>query len=443
MKTRAASRGQAAAVQGLDRECTRVSGPGQDQFLAGAGKSQGMQLSALPGNSKPRPGNCARHSPARGGKGSLGLGHVCAICPALNFRNQRVQDEKGPTADRSQTVVSMRPHQPHPSSGAGNSLSRLIAQRFDRRGDARVRVLRPDELESGDDGWVGPPQRGGLWTALGRWPGVLFGYRDLIRTCVWRELRLRFSGSTLGVLWPLVHPLFLFGIYYFVFAELLGLRMPGALRGGGAALGLWMFTGTLVWTNFADSVHRSTSCLVDQRNLIEKLAFPSQVLPLNIVLANLVTLSVAALALVSVIALTGLWALPTWQLLWLPVILLFQALFTTGLGLLCAALHVFLRDTQQLVGIALGLAMFLTPVFWVPSAQAIPGIERWLPLIELNPLHHLLQAWRGVLMAGEPALCFTASLSASLATFALWAVCLFILGHGLFRSLQHRFADEV
>ncbi|MDP6368794.1 MAG: ABC transporter permease [Planctomycetota bacterium] len=304
-------------------------------------------------------------------------------------------------------------------------------------------VLRPGAERGGEDGWVGPPRRGGMWGSLSAWPGVLLGYRDLIRTCVWRDLRQRFQGSALGVLWPLVHPLFLFGIYYFVFAELLGLRMPGALPGAGAALGLWMFTGTLVWTSFADSVQRSTSCLVDQRNLLGKLAFPSQLLPLNIVLANLATLCVAALSLLFVTALTGVWVTPRWELLYLPAIILAQALFTSGLGLLLAALHVFLRDTQQLVAITLGLAMFLTPVFWVPSAAAIPGIERWLHLVELNPMHHLLQAWRGVLMAGEPQFCFTASLSSSLATFSLWGVCLFILGHGIFRSLQHRFADEI
>jgi ABC-type polysaccharide/polyol phosphate export permease len=328
----------------------------------------------------------------------------------------------------------------HPSSGEGNSFPHVSA---DRPAGARLQaraVRAEDELPKD---WIGPPRPGGIWGDLSRWPGVLFGYRDLIRTCVWRDLRLRFSGSVLGVLWPLVHPLFLFGIYYFVFAELLGLRMPGTVPGGGQALGLWMFTGTLVWTNFADSVHRSTSCLVDHRNLIGKLAFPSQVLPLNIVLANLATLTVAAVALVGVTSLTGLWAGPGWQLLWLPLILLAQALLTTGLGLLLAAIHVFLRDTQQIVGICLGVAMFLTPVFWVPSAEAVPGIERWLPLVEASPLHHLLQAWRVVLMGGEPAICFTGTISTSLVIVALWGAGLFIVGHAVFRSLQHRFADEV
>ena len=127
----------------------------------------------------------------------------------------------------------------------------------------------------------------------------------------------------------------------------------------------------------------------------------------------------------------------------LPLILLAQALLTTGLGLLLAAIHVFLRDTQQIVGICLGVAMFLTPVFWVPSAEAVPGIDRWLPLVEASPLHHLLQAWRVVLMGGEPAICFTGTISTSLVIVALWGAGLFIVGHAVFRSLQHRFADEV
>jgi lipopolysaccharide transport system permease protein len=296
------------------------------------------------------------------------------------------------------------------------------------------------------DGWVGPEgptPREVLdgWLAL---PGRLWGQRELVAIGVRRELATRFGGTLLGRLWPLLQPAALFGVYGFLFTRLLGVRMPDLPAGRESALGVYMFVGVLVWSGFAEGLSSAASSITDGGNLIRKIAFPSEVLPLQSVLADALTFLMALAAFILLCAVTPLWSLPgPGALAWIPLLLALQLALTYGLALAAATLQVFLRDTRHALAIALTLGMFFTPVFWVPSAQVLPGLEPWLPLVEASPLHHLLQAWRLVLMGGQPGALFTGSLTGSLARLAPWALGSLALGHALYTAARRRLADEV
>ena len=288
--------------------------------------------------------------------------------------------------------------------------------------------------------------RPGLGAALGRlraFPALLWGHRDLIVTSVRRDLAARLAGTLLGRLWPLLQPLLLFGVYYFIFTKLLGFKLPDLPAEHAPAMGVYMFLGVCVWTALADSLTRCTQVVVDNGNLIKKVAFPAELLPLNLVLAHLFTMGVALFAFVVATLVTSVWRPPGALLALFPLLLVLQAMFTAGLGFLCATCHVFLRDTAHFVAVLATMWMFATPVFWVPSPRVLPGIERWLPLVELNPMHHLLYVWRAVLMSGEPALCFEAPIARSLGIFAACALALFAIGYLAFSLCVRRFADEV
>jgi homopolymeric O-antigen transport system permease protein len=272
---------------------------------------------------------------------------------------------------------------------------------------------------------------------------AIWEHRELLATSVRRELASRLSGTLLGRAWPLLHPALLFAVYYFIFTQLLSFRLPGLPPGQASALGVHMFLGVLVWTAFSDSLARATRAIAEQGHLIQRVAFPSDVLVLTVVGAGLCTLLFGVAAFVVATWVTPVWQPPGALLLWVPVLLVLQALFTSGLGLLCATLHVFLRDTQHVVALVTTVWMFLTPVFWVPSTELFPGIRPWLGLLEANPMQHLLQAWRAVLMSGEPAVCFPQTLPHALAAFALFAVATFAIGYGAFVLGERRFADEV
>jgi ABC-type polysaccharide/polyol phosphate export permease len=143
---------------------------------------------------------------------------------------------------------------------------------------------------------------------------------------------------------------------------------------------------------------------------------------------------------------------PGAQLLWLPVILLLQGLFTYGLVLGLSTLQVFLRDTQQIVGMVTTVWMFATPIFWAPEVMKGP-ISAHMDLLALNPVYHLVGAWRGVLMgdlvipkfgeAAGGAAVSVAAIPGHLLAFGAWAVGAYVLGYTFFVMAQRRFADEV
>ncbi len=305
-----------------------------------------------------------------------------------------------------------------------------------------------------DAGWVTarPPRALEVLARVVSFPALLARHKDLVTSGVRRDLQARFQGTLLSWAWPLVHPLFLFAVYYFIFTELLQHRMPELREEQKAAMGVYMFCGILAWAAFADSLGRGTTVIVDNGNLIKKLAFPSELLPLNVVLVSLTTLLFAIVVLLLGCLLTPIWPAPGRSLVWVPALVLLQGVFTYGLVLLTSTLQVFLRDTSQLTGILTTVWMFATPIFWVPEAMRA-GVREYMPLIRANPIYHLVQAWRGVLMGDVSipgsaeiaggAVSSSAAVPGHLAVFALWALGAYVVGYAFFVFSQRRFADEV
>lgn len=295
------------------------------------------------------------------------------------------------------------------------------------------------------EGWVTarPPRMVEVLSRVVGFPGLVSRNRDLVWQTVRRELESRFKGTLLGWAWPLVFPMFMFVIYYFIFTKLLAMKFPSLPEEQKAAMGVFMFVGVLVWTSFAESLARGCNVIVENGNLIKKLAFPSEVLPLNVVLVNLITMLFGVAVFVLACFATPLWLSPGWMLAWIPVLLLLHALFAFGFTLLVATLQVFLRDTQQVVNIGVTVWMFLTPVFWAPEIIQNDFFTENMGVIRLNPTYHLVYVWREVLMSGEPSLIFTYDFGASLTTLAVWSVAMFAVGYSFFILCQRRFADEV
>ncbi|MEM7306542.1 MAG: ABC transporter permease [Planctomycetota bacterium] len=295
-----------------------------------------------------------------------------------------------------------------------------------------------------DGGWVTarPPQMLEVLQRIVCFPALCVEHRDLIRTSVRRELQARFTGTALGWFWPLLQPLLLFAVYYFIFTKLLGFKFGDALpEEQKSAFGIFMFVGVVMWASVAESLQRGCNVIVENGNLIKKLAFPSEVLPLNVVLVSLVTM-LFAIGMFIVGTFTPVWITPGPMLLWLPLLVLIQGVFTLGLTLFLSALQVFLRDTLQVVTVVVTVWMFVTPLFWAPEVVGDP-IEPYMGLVRANPMYHLVYAYRAVLMSSEPAFIFNESFGASVAIFSVWALVAFALGYGFFILCQRRFADEV
>jgi ABC-type polysaccharide/polyol phosphate export permease len=257
----------------------------------------------------------------------------------------------------------------------------------------------------------------------------LFRYRALIQSLVARELTARYRGSVLGFFWSFVNPLLLLLIYTFVFTTI----MPVARGFGMDNFAVFMFCGILPWTWFSSSLLESSSVLISGGNLIRKVLFPAEVLPLVTVCAGLVHFCLGLLILAAFIAYYGVAVTPV-DLLWLPLVITVQLMLTTGLALFLSAMTVHFRDIRDILSNLLTLWFFATPIIY-PLTGAPEGVRRWL---DLNPFTHLAVAYQEVLFVPgrfAPGRGFLALGAASVAVL--------LAGYVVFDRLRDTLAEEV
>jgi ABC-type polysaccharide/polyol phosphate export permease len=257
----------------------------------------------------------------------------------------------------------------------------------------------------------------------------LFRYRGLIQTLVVRDLKARYRGSVLGFFWSFFNPLLLLLIYSFVFTQVL----VGAHDPEMEPYALFMFCGILPWTWFSSSVLESANTLIAGGNLIKKVLFPAEVLPIVTVLAGLVHFCLGLPILVMFLI---FYRVPVWptDVLWFPLIVLIQLVLTTGLALFVSALTVHFRDVRDLLANLLTLWFFATPIIY-PMTQA-PRRARLL--LNLNPFTHLAIAYQEVLFRPGPFTQVTRLLAVGAAS-----VFVFLFAYFVFDRLRDTFAEEV
>jgi len=225
----------------------------------------------------------------------------------------------------------------------------------------------------------------------------LYRHRALITVLTARELKARYRGSVLGFLWSLLNPLLMLGVYTVVFQYVLPNRSPGT-----RPYVLFLFTGLLPWNWFSAALNDAAGSLVTHGALLKKILFPAEVLPLVTVLAQgahfLLALPVLLVALLA--GALGAFDRPVplgWPLLQLPLLMALEGLLVLGVGLLLAALTVHFRDVRDLLGTALSLLFFGTPILW--ALGDLP--PRLRVLLSWNPVAPLFSAWHDALFYGR------------------------------------------
>jgi len=261
----------------------------------------------------------------------------------------------------------------------------------------------------------------------------LIARRELIQALVSREMKARYKGSSLGVLWSVLTPLFMAGIYAFFFR----------LISGRAANTSSIIVGVFAWQFTANSIQQGLGCVSNNGNLVKKVAFPRVILPISVTMAAgidyLISLGVQ-LGVVGVL----LWRAGdffTLHLVALPLLFLLHAWFNLGLAMLLGSMNVYYRDTQHLVGVALSALFFMSPAMYDLSfVRTLAGdMNPWLmKLYSLNPLAGIFTAYRWAFLPGaqfpqDPWL---------LAGMA-WPLLFTLLAGGIFRRAQRNFADFI
>jgi len=256
-------------------------------------------------------------------------------------------------------------------------------------------------------------------------------YRGLIQSLVARELKARYRGSVLGFFWSFINPLTLLLIYTFVFKYV----MPAAVQGV-SNYPLFMFCGLLPWTWFASSLVESSGVLISGGNLIKKVLFPAEILPIVTVTANMVHFFLA-LPILVVFLIYYKAPLTIAELVWFPVVVAVQYLFTLSCALLLSALTVHFRDIRDILSNVLTLWFFGTPIIY--SYLHLPETAKpFMKYMNLNPFVHLAISYQEILFFEGP--------------FGHWrwllalggvSLILFLGAYWTFDRLRDSFAEEV
>lgn len=267
---------------------------------------------------------------------------------------------------------------------------------------------------------------------------ALFRYRGLIQSLVARELKARYRGSVLGFFWSFINPLMLLLVYSFVFEHIMNARGIGLPR-----YELFLFCGLLPWTWFSASLLESSGVLISGGNLIKKVLFPAEVLPIVTVLANMVHFFFG-LSILAVFMLWYRWPVNVLELAWFPVAVLVQLILTLGFALILSALTVHFRDLRDILGNLMTFWFFSTPIIYSyfrinEAGIQVPAITGWAGmLLQLNPFTHLAITYQEILYFEGPVghwywLLVLGGIS----------VAFFLFAYFVFDRLRDTFAEEV
>lgn len=257
------------------------------------------------------------------------------------------------------------------------------------------------------------------------WLRELWTYRELFYFLVWRDVKVKYKQSLLGVGWAVIQPLFAMIIFTLFFGRLA--KVPS----DGYPYPVFSYAALLPWTYFAAAVALAGNSLVSNANMLNKVYFPRVALPIASVLSGILDFLVAFVFLLALMAWYGV--PPTWSLLWIPALLAAIVVLAAGVGMFIAALHVRYRDVKYALPFLIQLWLFVTPVIYPVSL--VP--REYRGLFALNPVAGIVDAFRACVLPATP---FDLPvLGISLAVTAM----VFITGTMYFRRTERWFADII
>jgi lipopolysaccharide transport system permease protein len=261
------------------------------------------------------------------------------------------------------------------------------------------------------------------WFNLGL--GDLWRYRELLYFLAWRDIKVRYKQTALGITWAVLQPLLTMLIFSLIFGRI------AALPSAGVPYPLFVLTALVPWQLFAYALSQSSASLVADQNLITKVYFPRLVIPISSVCAGLVDFAIS-LAMLAVLLIV--YGMPlTWRLIVLPLCILLALLTAIAVGLWLSALNVRYRDVRYALPFITMVWMLITPVAY--SSELIPENLRWL--YSLNPMVGVVEGFRWALLDVQ------AQVGSMVVISAAVMVCLLLGGIAYFKRMEDLFADLI
>ncbi|WP_143321873.1 ABC transporter permease [Clostridium sp. HBUAS56010] len=252
----------------------------------------------------------------------------------------------------------------------------------------------------------------------------LYAYREMIFSLVRRDLNGRYKGSALGFLWTFINPLLQLGVYTMVFSVI--------MRSGIEDYYLFLFVALIPWIFFSTSLSGGSSCIWSQKEMVKKIYFPREVLPIAFVTSQFINMLLSFFVIFGVLIVSGK-GINLIALLYLPVIMIIEYILALSFAMISSAVTVYLRDVEYILGIVTMAWQFLTPVMY--SVDMVP--DQFRTIFYLNPMTPVIVAYRDILYYKKvPEL-------GTLVHAVCLGMVLLVVGMVVFSRLKRHFVEEL
>ena len=251
----------------------------------------------------------------------------------------------------------------------------------------------------------------------------LYSYRELLKTNVKKEIRGKYKNSFLGVLWSFFNPLLQIAVYAIVF--------PLILRNTQENYLIFLCSGLIPWTFFATSISRSAFTMVENGNILKKVYFPREILPISVVTSETVNFLISTVIIMGFVIFGGLGI--SKYLLFYPLVLIAQYLLILAISFIVSSISVYIRDLQHLIGVALQLLFYAAPIVYAP--ESIPQEFKWI--LDINPMTYIINGYRSIFYNQ------TMPDILSLGILILISIIFCVIGYLIFNRLQKGFAEQL
>lgn len=251
----------------------------------------------------------------------------------------------------------------------------------------------------------------------------IFDYRELLKNNVKKEIRGKYKKSVLGVLWTFLNPLLQLAVYAFIF--------PLILKNTQEYYIIFVCAGLIPWTFFTSTISQSTWTVIGNGNIVKKVFFPREILPISVVTSAMVNFIISTIIIIFFCLAYGLGL--SKYIIFYPFILIIQYILQLGISFVLSAVTVYFRDLEHFVQIILMLMFYATPIVY--SGDSIPDAFKFI--INFNPMAHIIEGYRDIFYNQvKPDLM-------GLGILLIISIIVCVLGYAIFNKLQKGFAEEL
>jgi lipopolysaccharide transport system permease protein len=261
------------------------------------------------------------------------------------------------------------------------------------------------------------------WSALGMFE--LWQYRELLYFMAWRDIKVRYKQTVIGILWAIIQPFMTMIVFTLFFGRMAQLPTDGL------PYPIFYYAGLLPWTFFSGGIRQASNSLIEGSNMVKRVYFPRMVMPIGAILSLVLDFALAFLLLLGMMVYYGLQ--PTVNVIWLPLLLVLAFITALGIGLWLSALNVQFRDIRYALPFLIQLWLFITPVVYPASLLS----ESWRAIYALNPMVGVVEGFRWALLGTDTRPGFTIVIS------TVTAIILLLSGAFYFKRVERTFADVI